>query len=640
MIENRETSLVFSYIFGVNVSCTDQFLEIRFLGCFKMMNNSKSKHFNGNDPSKSKPHGKRNKTKKSSKKKNADSDNQGSSSKEQDDAVLSSSNEDTVETVYAESNHVPLVIPKWEKPDTQRKAFHLARDPRMTSNPIMERDDEMDEDISNEAFPPDWTNNELVHTAELLQSPLQSIIDINVENVKNEKDDLGLGENNDWKTRFWSEADTTTEASTTVPVVRIKSEPMDKTDFNSSSEPIEDDRCFIDSGSIVGLPSPGRASPPASPTISIKNGEENQTAGGISDDNETPRISPEQRLISSERKDDADVTPVSGIQSGMTVQHLPPQQPAQPVAAQIPVIAQQNLIPVQASSSRNSGAPVPTLIQPSTSVLTQSNLMHPVVLLLPSAPLQQQSQPTPVVPIHDPQPLVSIRGLIPQHPHTLQYLIKDLGRRGFHGRFRSRSSSRSRSRSRSRRRSRSRSRSRSKTASEVAPQQQQSELQQQQHELQQQRQKLHQQRQNMQQQRQELKQQRQKVHQQRQKLHQQRQKLQQQRQELQQQQQKLQQQQQQKLKQELQQQRQKLHQQQQQKLQQELQQQQQQLQQQQQHSIPATPTPASPIVPRVDVAESAAMSALKAIAAAYARANEEEEENLEILFPHDEPTNM
>jgi hypothetical protein len=34
------------------------------------------KPFNGNDPSKSKPHGKGNKTKKSSKKKNADSDNQ------------------------------------------------------------------------------------------------------------------------------------------------------------------------------------------------------------------------------------------------------------------------------------------------------------------------------------------------------------------------------------------------------------------------------------------------------------------------------------------------------------------------------------------------------------------------------------
>jgi hypothetical protein len=282
-----------------------------------MMNNSKSKH--SNDPTKSKPRGKQNKTKKSSKKKNADSDN----NKEQDDAVSSSaghyvntleqpltrrplsstSNEDTVETVYADSNHVPLVIPKWEKTDTQRKSFHLARDPRMTSNPIMERDDDMDEDISNEAFPPDLTNNELVHTAEVLQS----IIDINVENVKSEKDYFGLWrENEDWKTRFWSEANSTTEEPTAVPVVRIKSEPMDENAFNPSSEPIEDDRCSIDSDSIVGLPSPGRASPPASPTPSIKNGEENQTAGGISDDNETPRISPEQQLISSERKDDAD----------------------------------------------------------------------------------------------------------------------------------------------------------------------------------------------------------------------------------------------------------------------------------------------------------------------------------------------
>jgi hypothetical protein len=328
-----------------------------------MMNNSKSKH--SNDPTKSKPRGKQNKTKKSSKKKNADSDNQGSSSKEQDDAVSSSagryvntleqpltrrpfrntSNEDTVETVYADSNHVPLVIPKWEKPDTQRKSFHLARDPRMTSNPIMERDDEMDEDISNEAFPPDLTKKEIVQNAEVLKS----IVDIDVENVKSE-DDLGIGQNDDWKIRFWSEANTTTE----------------------------------------------------------EDGEENQTAGGISDDNETPRISPEQQLISSERKDDADVTPASGIQPGMTVQHLPPQQPAQPVVTQIPVMAQQNLIPVQASSSSNIGAPVPTLIQPSTSFLTQSDSMHPVVLLPTSAPLQQQLQPTPVVPIHGPQPLVPL----------------------------------------------------------------------------------------------------------------------------------------------------------------------------------------------------------------------------------------
>jgi hypothetical protein len=166
----------------------------------------------------------------------------------------------------------------------------------------MERDDDMDEDISNEAFPPDLTNNELVHTEEVLQST----IDINVENVKNEIDELGIGENSDWKTRFLSEANTTTEEPTTVPVVRIKSEPIDENDFNPSSEPIEDDRCSIDSGSTVGLPSPGRASPPPSPTPSLKNGEENQTADSIPDENETPRISPEQQLISSERKDDAD----------------------------------------------------------------------------------------------------------------------------------------------------------------------------------------------------------------------------------------------------------------------------------------------------------------------------------------------
>ncbi|XP_046639036.1 zinc finger CCCH domain-containing protein 18-like [Daphnia pulicaria] len=132
------------------------------------------------------------------------------------------------------------------------------------------------------------------------------------------------------------------------------------------------------------------------------------------------------------------VTPASGIQPGMTVQHLPPQQPAHPVAAQIPVMAQQNLIPLPryrtcygcgkpgheakdcpnpngarrtsyapygalygrhntAPLRRHStaiGAPVPTSIQPSTSVMTQSNSMHPVVLLPTSALFQQQSQPT------------------------------------------------------------------------------------------------------------------------------------------------------------------------------------------------------------------------------------------------------
>jgi hypothetical protein len=525
-----------------------------------MMNNSKSKH--SNDPSKSKPRGKQNKTKKSSKKKNADSDN----NKEQDDAVSSSaghyvntleqpltrrpfrntSNEDTVETVYAESNHVPLVIPKWEKPDTQRKSFHLARDPRMTSNPIMERDDDMDEDISNEAFPPDLTNNELVHTAEVLQS----IIDINVENVKNEKYDLGLGENNDWKTRFWSEANTTTEAPTTVPVVRIKSEPMDENAFNPSSEPIEDDRCSIDSGSVVGLPSPGWASPPASPTPSIKNGEENQTAGDISDDNETPRISPEQQLISSERKDDADEETNGDIRYEVYKHPIAtgPQQ-QRPTASQSAYTAsevapqqQQSVTPafsIQPEMTGRLGAPAPHPLAP-TIIQLQQQQQQQQELQQQRQELQQQQQ----------------QQELQQHQQQ----------------------------------------------QELQQQQQQQELQQQQQELQQQRQELQQQRQELQQQQQELQQQRQELQQQQQQqelqqqqqqqelqqqqqqqeLQQQRQELQQQRQELQQQQQQqeLQQQQQQELKQqrqELQQQQQEL-----QQHQQELQQQQQELQQQQQ----------------------------------------------------------
>ena len=116
------------------------------------------------------------------------------------------------------------------------------------------------------------------------------------------------------------------------------------------------------------------------------------------------------------------VAPAAGIQPGMATQHLPPQpqQTAQPVVAQIPVMAQQNLIPVQPSGSNNGATqssphqpPATALIQPSTSIPTQASSMHPVVLLPPSASLQQP-QPAPVVtiPIHGPPP-----GLIPQHPH-------------------------------------------------------------------------------------------------------------------------------------------------------------------------------------------------------------------------------
>lgn len=56
--------------------------------------------------------------------------------------------------------------------------------------------------------------------------------------------------------------------------------------------------------------------------------------------------------------------------------------------------------------------------------------------------------------------------------------------------------------------------------------------------------------------------------------------------------------------------------------------------QQQQHAIPATSAPASPILPRVAVAESAVMPALQAIDAAYA--TDSEEENLQIMIPIEE----
>ena len=283
------------------------------------MNNSKSKQLDRNKHSKSKPPEKQNRTQNTSKKKHDDADNQSSSSRKQDDLtpgtsrsytntleqpltrrpLRNTSNEDTIETVYAESNHIPLVLPKREKPDAQRKTFSIARDPRMTEKPIMERDDDMEEDISNEAFPPDFANDESVSTEDLLQS----VIDINLENVKNENDALGLEENSDWKTQFLNKENTTTEDSITVPV-QIKSEPIDESDFNATSEPIEDDRCSIDSSSTVGLPSPERASPSPKPS------EENQTASDMLNENETSRISPEEQLTSTEHKDGEEENPL------------------------------------------------------------------------------------------------------------------------------------------------------------------------------------------------------------------------------------------------------------------------------------------------------------------------------------------
>ena len=103
------------------------------------------------------------------------------------------------------------------------------------------------------------------------------------------------------------------------------------------------------------------------------------------------------------------VAPAASIQPGMTTQ-----QTTQPVVAQIPVMAQQNLIPVQPSSSNNGATqssphpPATALVQPSTSIPT-----HPVVLLPPSAALQQpQTAPVVTVPIHGPP-----TGLVSQHPH-------------------------------------------------------------------------------------------------------------------------------------------------------------------------------------------------------------------------------
>jgi hypothetical protein len=121
--------------------------------------------------------------------------------------LKNNSNEDTIGRVYAESNHIPWVLPKREKPDAQRKTFSIARDPRMTEKPIMEHDgNDMEEDDMEEDFKKDES-----------VSVFKSMIDI--EYVKNENDDLGLEGNSDWKTKFWNKENITTEDPITVPVM-------------------------------------------------------------------------------------------------------------------------------------------------------------------------------------------------------------------------------------------------------------------------------------------------------------------------------------------------------------------------------------------------------------------------------------
>ncbi|XP_032787316.2 uncharacterized ATP-dependent helicase C29A10.10c [Daphnia magna] len=296
-----------------------------------MMGNSKSNRSGENQPSKSKSPDKRStaSTHKTSKKKhvnghnqdlhqheessrhaNTVSSNNGSASTSSESQLTrrplrNNSSKELYETVYAEPNHVPLLVPKKEKPGFHRKTtFHISRDPRMTENPILDHADDMLEDASDETLNQDLTNDFSAPT----EPVLDLVVDINVEQVKNEIEDLGLADGSDWKSKFLNVGNTITEEaeknSDNAGHVRIKTEPMED-HVLPTSKPIEDDRCSVDSGSTVGLPSPERASPtPSCP--SPRPSEDNQAMVG-QDDYTTLKITPNGQPISSELKNDKPV---------------------------------------------------------------------------------------------------------------------------------------------------------------------------------------------------------------------------------------------------------------------------------------------------------------------------------------------
>ncbi|KAI9556972.1 hypothetical protein GHT06_016766 [Daphnia sinensis] len=291
-----------------------------------MMGNSKSNHSGEKESSKSKSPDKRStaRTHKTSKKTNVNkhnhdphqreestrhantvSNNNGTASTSSESQLTrrplrNNSSKELCETVYAEPNHVPLLVPKKEKPDFHRKtAFHISRDPRMTENPILDHADDTFEDISDETFNQNLTSD-LSAPAEPV---LDLVVDVNVEHVKNEIDELGLEDSNDWKSRFLNGGKAIAEegekTSDNAGHVRIKTEPIEDYVL-PTSKPIEDDRCSVDSGSTVGLPSPERASPTPSCPSPTPN-ENHQTMVGL-DDYTALKILPNEQPFSSELK--------------------------------------------------------------------------------------------------------------------------------------------------------------------------------------------------------------------------------------------------------------------------------------------------------------------------------------------------
>lgn len=226
----------------------------------------------------------------SSKHANSVSSNNGTASTSSEEPLTrrplrNTSSKEPDDTVRAKSTCVPLlVVPKVEKTGSHGKNTHISRDPRMTANPILDHADDSAEDTSDETFTQDLTDDIPAPT----EPALDFIVDINVEDVKSEVDNLVLADDSDWKSRFLNGSNTIRKAvenntDNCDPPIQVKTEPIEEDVLNPTTKPIEDDRCSIDSGSTVGLPSPGRASP--TPSCPSPKPSEDQAKLGLDDHN-------------------------------------------------------------------------------------------------------------------------------------------------------------------------------------------------------------------------------------------------------------------------------------------------------------------------------------------------------------------
>ena len=148
------------------------------------------------------------------------------------------------------SNLTPLLIPKRERTEPTASS-RIPQDPRiLTDNPT-----------EPEIIPI------LVNVKTEKETELELSSAIEIDNVKKEIEDLSIENQDDWIQSFVDR-----ETATPIESVRIKSEPIDEDDINATSQHVEDDRCSVDSGSTVGLPSP-QGSPSPSLTMSTEENE-------------------------------------------------------------------------------------------------------------------------------------------------------------------------------------------------------------------------------------------------------------------------------------------------------------------------------------------------------------------------------